>query len=885
MTTPLPRFHQLRRITASVLLALAPVRNIHSPASSRLPHSRDRRSSYVLPNPQMFRHFRALSLPNVGTVRQDAATTIVQQNASIMNLTTALEQVKTEEDVKDAYIKALGLKSYNKGLVDIQTEEIWFEAKEVTTPPVLMFAQLLFYVRAARKKGEHIPPFLAVIDREKAALMETSNALPIMTDALIKWPKSASQVDKSFAAQVAPYIETHFVVYKIGSHEKEFVGAVKKAIREGKFVRTPITPDNLRQVFDKWVEMIGCELEGVSKADYALLFFADIMHDGVKAAMNDLPARLLHEGDRPLFLLNGKTYELGSDKGYRRFWAIYHRPPEEEYRHYLLERRDSLLPLDERSFKGAYYTPLHVVDKAYDQLAQVLGKNWQKNYLVWDMCCGVGNLEVKHSNHRNVFMSTLDQADIDVMTASRTCVVATKFQYDYLNDDITDAGGIDYALTGKLPAELRQAIADAKAKTKGAKKILVLINPPYAEAMNVDNVTASAGKNASTKLGVAKTKIGAGMGDLGYAAREVFVQFLIRIRQELPNATIAMFSTLKYINAPNFVQFRAHWKAKYLGGFVVHSKAFDGLNGDFPIGFLVWDTSRQADEAEIVTKILDKEGNDLGQKTFYRKINQLPLSEWIVRPRSNGKDAIPLKNAITPTTSTKDVRGDKWADGAIGSMICKGNDFQNAGTQTALLSSGYCSAGAFFVTPENLWKAAIVFAVRLLIPHQWMNHNDQFLQPSLPLSEEFKLDCLIYMLFAGKNLSAGADGLVWNGKKWSLVNHFIPFSEAEVGAAKRFESDFMFQHLKKAKAHLSAEAKVVLEEGRKLWKLYHASTFEKKIRDELKLNRSDVGWYQIRNAFEMNSDEQSVDFTGFKDAYASLSAKLRHQVFELGFLR
>jgi hypothetical protein len=41
--------------------------------------------------------------------------------------------------------------------------------------------------------------------------------------------------------------------------------------------------------------------------------------------------------------------------------------------------------------------------------------NWQKNYIVWDMCCGVGNLEVKHSNPRNVFMSTLDQADIDVM--------------------------------------------------------------------------------------------------------------------------------------------------------------------------------------------------------------------------------------------------------------------------------------------------------------------------------------------------------------------------------------------------------------------------------------------------------------------------------------
>ena len=168
-----------------------------------------------------------------------------------MSLLAALGAVRTEEDVKDAYIKALGLKMYNKGLIDIRTEEIWFEAKDAPTSPILMFAQLLCYVRDARKKGEHVPPFLAVIDREKAALMETAKALPILADKSIKWPKSGSAVDKAAAAQMAPYIETHFVVYRMESHEMEFIAAVKHAIKAGKFVRTPITPDNLRQVFDR----------------------------------------------------------------------------------------------------------------------------------------------------------------------------------------------------------------------------------------------------------------------------------------------------------------------------------------------------------------------------------------------------------------------------------------------------------------------------------------------------------------------------------------------------------------------------------------------------------------------------------------------------------
>lgn len=793
-----------------------------------------------------------------------------------MSLFVALKTAKTEEDVKDAYIAALGLKKYNKGLVDIQTEEVWFEAKEAATPPVLMFTQLLFYVRDARKKGDHIPPFLAVIDREKAAIMETAKALPIMADKTIAWPKSASQVDRSVAAQAAPYIETHFVVYKIDTHEKEFIQAVKAAIKKGELIRTPITPDNLRQVFDKWVAMIGRELDGVDESDYALLFFADIMHDGVKAAMSNLPARLLHEGDKPLFLLNGNTYELGSDRGYRNFWAIYHRPPEETYRHYLLERRDSLLPLDERSFKGAYYTPLHVVDKAYDLLAETLGKNWQDKYLVWDMCCGVGNLEVKHSNHRNIYMSTLDKADVDVMTASRTCVAATKFQYDYLNDDITDTGEIDYSLTNKLPPELRQAIADAKAGKPGAKKILVLINPPYGEAAN------SQGNQGKTDI--AKTSIADSM-DLGYASRELFVQFLVRIQRELPNATIAMFSTLKYVNAPNFEKFREHWKARYLGGFVVHSKAFDGLSGNFPIGFLVWDASDPKSIGSITTRALDKAGNDLGEKSFHNIPSSIFLSEWMERLRKNNTDAVPLINAVTPTKKTEHVRNTKWSDGAVAHFFCNGNDLQNSGTMTAIFSSVHSigHAGGYFVTPDNLWQAAVVFAVRMVIPHTWINHNDQFLQPSEPLTEEFKADCLTYMLFSGKNLSAGANDLEWNDRKWSLVNHFIPFSEDEVGASGRFESNFMSSYL--AGLTLSTEAQRVMDEGKKLWRRYHGMQFEKSIRDEYKLNRPDVGWYQIRKALEANDDNEAIDLAPFKEAYDMLSGKLRPQVYTLGFLK
>jgi hypothetical protein len=794
-----------------------------------------------------------------------------------MSLYKQLENAKSEEDVKDAYIKALGLKGVTKGLIDIQTHEIWFEAKDTPRHSTYaMFTQLLHYVQIALNKGETVPPLLAVIDTQKAALMKTADVLPFLAKKTIKWGKSASQYTQEALDEISAHIGTHFVSFKIATHEGEFISTVKAAIKSGEIIRTQITPDNLKQVFDKWVAMVGREISGVDEEDYALLFFADIMHDGTLSTHANLPAELLHKNGAPVFSLGGKIYELGNREGYRQFWAIYHKPPKSEYRDYLLERRDSLIPLDERSFKGAYYTPLAVVDKAYDKLAETLGKNWQKNYIVWDMCCGVGNLEVKHSNPRNIFMSTLDQADVDVMKATKTCVAAQRFQYDYLNDDIDDFGQIDYSLTNKVPVALRKAIAEGK-------KILVLINPPYGET------GAGIGKGDKNKKGVEQTRVNSSMINAGYASKELFAQFLVRIAKEIPTATLAMFSTLKYVNAQNFENFRQSWNARYLGGFIVHSKAFDGLNGDFPIGFLTWKTNQGAKKrtpiTEIDVEILNKKAQRIGEKRFYDLPKSKYLNTWIDKPKTNDETALPLSNATTISTNP---RIKKSCDGMVGFLYASNNDLQHAGQETCVTSSIFTggNGGGSYINSENIWQSAVVFSVRQTIKHTWINHSDQFLQPCAPLSDEFKNDCLIWMLFHGKNLTASANDLEWNGKKWSIVNHFIPFTEEEVGAPDRFESDFMVQYL--ADKTLSSEANAVLLAGRELWRAYFAETDVRTVRDELKLNRPDVGWYQIRNALKARNasgDGAPVSFAAFETAYQALTEKLKPQVYTLGFLR
>lgn len=161
-----------------------------------------------------------------------------------------------------------------------------------------------------------------------------------------------------------------------------------------------------------------------------------------------------------------------------------------------------------------------------------------------------------------------------------------------------------------------------------------------------------------------------------------------------------------------------------------------------------------------------------------------------------------------------------------------------------------------------------------------------FLQPSEPLTDGFKTDCLIWMLFSGSNLTASANGLRWNGQGWSIVNHFIPFTEAEVGAPEPFESDFMVQYM--ASKTVGPEAQAVLAEGKKLWRSYFDHTDSRSVREELKLNRPDVGWYQVRKALDARNasgDFPPVSFLPFQQAYKMLTEKLQPLVYDLGFLK
>ena len=96
----------------------------------------------------------------------------------------------------------------------------------------------------------------------------------------------------------------------------------------------------------------------------------------------------------------------------------------------------------------------------------------------------------------------------------------------------------------------------------------------------------------------------------------------------------------------------------------------------------------------------------------------------------------------------------------------------------------------------------------------------------------------------------------------------------------------MQQHL--ATKKLSSDAQAVLGQGRKLWSSFFSETDPHSVRKDLRLNRPDVGWHQIRNALKLRNaggDFPPVSTTAFENAYSALTQKIRPDVYTFGFLQ
>ena len=545
---------------------------------------------------------------------------------------------------------------------------LWAEAKQGTTHDIYeSFVQLILTIGKERTFEKYLPPkFIGAFDAEKIAFIEYYDVQSVFYQNDFNWNVTPSNHNSKEFKQLLEMsksaLEASSMIFYYEAQEKELREFIALNFKSGADVteKIAITKNNFTHVFMSWTKdvkpTIAVDWERVNRAGIisADFFLADLLSrdneslkDNLFVVLQKTKYELARKIDEETGLFDSKKVGFSDgQKAHREFWAIYERPPKEEYWDEIIGRRDLLVPQDIRERKGSFFTPKKWVELSQKYLADVLGENWQDEYYIWDCCAGTGNLLNGLVNPRNVWASTLDKADVDVMkdriANGWTMFENHVFQFDFLNDefapqDLTPrpplqsgegvaqsaqklpsparigAGG---EVKGKLPNELYEIISDEEKR----KKLVIYINPPYAEG------DSRIGKGRS---GVAVSKVQEKYSTaMGYSKRELYIQFMARIYAELFGCKLGIFSTLTHLQGSKFFAIRDSFLAKLEKIFLVPANTFDNVKGEFPIGFQVWNSEKVEKFQNTEADLYDTEGSFIGAKTLFSYENCKYINDW-----------------------------------------------------------------------------------------------------------------------------------------------------------------------------------------------------------------------------------------------------------------
>ena len=791
-------------------------------------------------------------------------------------------------------------------------EYLWAEAKRGKANLDHALVQLILTIgRAQLHTKQSPPPYLGAFDATRIYFIPFHKLHDIFSMNDFNWsvtPSDHSSKEFSLVAErVQGIIEEENLTFDFVKDEKELRKFIKKnfVVGKEKTTKIPITKTNFITIYSKWEEAVRptiaidwdtAKKQGIISADF---YLADLLSqegstlkDRLYVILKNKHYRLI-KGVDTLGMIEFKEVHFTDDqRAYNDFWNKYQRPPKQEYWDFLIERRDLLVPQDVRERKGSYFTPRLWVELSQLYLAEHFGDNWQEEYYIWDCAAGTGNLLYGLSEKHRIFASTLDEADVRVMkeraTNGANLLSEHIFQFDFLNDEFS---------CGKLPKALLDIIQDEEKR----KKLIIYINPPYAEAGDRKQLSKTGKNKEGTAIGNrthSKYKT-----QLQRAGNELFAQFLIRIYHELSLCKIAEFSTLKTLQSSNFQEFRQHYRAKLEKIFLAPADTFDNVKGKFPIGFKIWDTAKQESFTGIVADIYDSKGQSYHDEHYAGKKFVALFSDYI----SSWVAPEPLLDSRGKRLSGAALL-ERRRQGCIGMMDSGRSDFShnNLVRIEQTLTTDRTHALLIYIYARTLIKACVFLSVRLCIPATWINDRDQFASPygTWETDQEFHSDCLAYTLFHGQNRISSQEG----------INHWIPFTEKEVNAPTLFKSHFMtdfiagklykeeepssnelFEHevpqqtlIPREKMLFSPEATAVFDAGRALWRYYFAQAGSEA--------DPDAALYDIRLYFQgrdtkgkMNNDSPDAKYMELigtlRQALKCLARKIEPKVYEHGFLR
>ncbi len=816
-----------------------------------------------------------------------------------------LDYSKLNEETLKIQIKAEFFKDkkflYSEGEIDFMLSYkhpnailpiLWGEAKRGNFDDLdKAFTQLLLTIGKHKLYTHHTPPYLCAFDAFGMEFIAFDDAITsFFYESGINFSITPSNHNtdgfKHALDAFKAMSKSHKFVFNFKTQSQECKEFIKNNLNSSHLLnKIQIDKNNFFTIYQKWFEAVKptidinwevAKAKGILDADY---YLADLLSDGDKTIIEKLQTILRSSH----YKLNRGMNELGkmdfmevgftdSQQAHQEFWSVYERPPKLEFQTSILERRDLLVPSDVRERKGAYFTPKIWVEKSQEYLAKALGQDYQDDYIIWDCAGGTGNLLRGLLNKANLYLSTLDHNDVAIIKdlAAKNHLKLLEnhvFQFDFLNDDF---------YSEKVPKSLQEILKD---KEK-LKKLIIYINPPYAEAGNKAKMSGTGEHKAKVAR---NNKTHETYKDfLGSGANELFAQFFMRIYRELNGCIMASFSKLKYLNSSNFKKFREVFKAEFKGGFMVPADTFDNVKGQFPIGFLVWDTATPPLKPTnaLNLEVFDSRGEFLGCKNIHSCNKVLLLADYLQKFQPKKRDTI------------------------FGYLDPGRNSFQHQNlVHISVIDKSQQSHVKYFpIIATTILLVSVFFSIRHCIKAAWQNDRDQFYAPyddAFQDDSEFKNNCLTFMLFHTQNRITTTQG----------TNHFIPFSETEVKAKERYsshalldfleggvkeEGDSLFLNAKKENKPLefSLCASKVFDAGREIYCHYHTQASTNRHYNANASLYDIKEFFQGRNAQgKLNLPAKAKDeyykqlYANLQDALKDLAKEIQPKVYEYGFLR
>lgn len=337
---------------------------------------------------------------------------------------------------------------------------LWAEAKAGREADIFAsFIQLILTIGKHRYNTQQTPKYLGAFDAEKFAFLPYASIQEVFYQNDMDWSVTPSnhksEVFQTLLARLKPVLQKEALIFYYQTQSKELSNFISSNLNTDEINKYEIDKNNFVSIYFKWLEVVKdtisinwevAKKSGIIDADF---YLADLLSNENETISQKLFAILKKDyyefnKTRSDFdsIINEKTSFKDNQEAHHRFWSIYKRPPREEFWDYIIERRDLLVSQDIRERKGAFFTPRIWVQKSQEYLAKALGEDWQEEYYIWDLAGGTGNLLAGLSNPRNIFCSTLDQQDVDVMQEriknGANLFENHIFQFDFLNDEIFD---------------------------------------------------------------------------------------------------------------------------------------------------------------------------------------------------------------------------------------------------------------------------------------------------------------------------------------------------------------------------------------------------------------------------------------------------------------